>query len=106
MWIKTIEAVSRLPQHDGKVLDAVQELITSGLENRRKPVVNTTVKVWNETFGKQQSLYYPTGVKNALKVLRPIADLSLPTFPESMEEDVCILFLVIWGTGRKGLIID
>lgn len=91
VWTKTINAVSRLPQHDGKILDALQVLITSLLENKRKPVVNATVKIWNDTFGKQQSLYYPKSVKSALKVLRPIADLSLPTFPDSMEDDVRVI---------------
>lgn len=87
VWEKVLEAIERLPQHDGKVLDALQVLITSGLQSKRKPVVNATIKAWNGTFGKQQSMHYPKSVRTALKKLRPIADLLLPTFPESTEEE-------------------
>lgn len=84
---KATDALSRLPSHDGKVLDALQILVTSLLQSKKKQVVNAAVEVWNNTFGKQPALYYPRNVRNMLKQLRPIADLSLPTFPETLEED-------------------
>lgn len=85
--VKTTDALSRLPSHDNKVLDALQVLITSLLQSKKKQVVNAAVEVWNDTFGKQPALYYPRNVRTILKQLRPIADLSLPTFPETLEED-------------------
>lgn len=84
---KATDALSRLPSHDAKVLDALQILVTSLLQSKKKQVVNAAVEVWNNTFGKQPALYYPRNVRNMLKQLRPIADLSLPTFPETLEED-------------------
>lgn len=84
---KTTDALSRLPAHDAKVLDALQVLITSLLQSKRKHVVSAAVAMWNDTFGRQPALYYPRGVRTTLKQLRPIADLSLPTFPETVEED-------------------
>lgn len=84
---KATDAISRLPAHDGKVLDALQMLVASLLQSKKKQIVNAAVAVWNDTFGKQPALYYPRSVRTTLKQLRPIADLSLPTFPESLEED-------------------
>lgn len=84
---KVTDAISRLPTHDGKVLDALQMLVASLLQSKKKQIVNAAVSVWNDTFGKQPALYYPGSVRTTLKQLRPIADLSLPTFPESLEED-------------------
>lgn len=84
---KATDAISRLPTHDGKVLDALQMLVASLLQSKKKQIVNAAVAVWNDTFGKQPALYYPRSVRTTLKQLRPIADLSLPTFPESLEED-------------------
>lgn len=84
---KATDALSRLPAHDGKVLDALQILVTSLLQSKKKQVVNAAVAVWNDTFGRQPALYYPRSVRTMLKQLRPIADLSLPTFPETLEED-------------------
>lgn len=87
LWAKVLEACGRLPAHDGKVLDALQTLVTAGLRAKRKQVVNLTVKFWNDTFGGQSALLYPSSVRGALRKLRPIADLALPTFPESLEDE-------------------
>lgn len=84
---KATDALSRLPAHDGKVLDALQILVTSLLQSKKKQVVNAAIAMWNDTFGRQPALYYPRSVRTMLKQLRPIADLSLPTFPETLEED-------------------
>ncbi|KAI5844585.1 Rap1-interacting factor 1 N terminal-domain-containing protein [Morchella snyderi] len=87
LWLKVLETLTRLPTHDGKVLDALQGLVTAGLQSKRKQIVNVTVRFWNDTFGEQSSLMYPSSVRSALKKLRPIADLVLPTFPESLEDE-------------------
>ncbi|RPB11373.1 hypothetical protein P167DRAFT_606515 [Morchella conica CCBAS932] len=87
LWVKVLETLTRLPAHDGKILDALQGLVTAGLQSRRKQIVNVTVRFWNDTFGEQSSLLYPPTVRSALKKLRPIADLVLPTFPESIEDE-------------------
>lgn len=95
LWVKVLETLTRLPAHDGKVLDALQGLVAAGLQSRRKQVVNVTVRFWNDTFGEQSALLYPPGVRSALKKLRPIADLVLPTFPESVEDEVSFFHLFI-----------
>jgi hypothetical protein len=88
VWTKVLDALHRLPQHDGKTLTDLATLIRSGLESRLKPVVKLSVRSWNSTFGDQESLTYPKRVRGALKRLRPIADLKLPAFPDEVEDDV------------------
>ncbi|KAG0133462.1 hypothetical protein HOY82DRAFT_669073 [Tuber indicum] len=85
-WTKITDAIVRLPQHDGKILADLATLIKCGLESRLKPIVNISVKSWNLTFGEQESIIYPKRVRGALKRLRPIADLKLPSFPDELEE--------------------
>ncbi|RPA92578.1 hypothetical protein L873DRAFT_1709380 [Choiromyces venosus 120613-1] len=87
-WTKIIGAIARLPQHDGKILADLATLVKCGLESRFKPIVNLSVKSWNLTFGEQESIIYPKRVRAALKRLRPIADLKLPSFPDEQEDDI------------------
>lgn len=82
-----MRAIEGLPKHDTMVLSNLQVLIASGLESRRKGTVDATIRLFNETFGKQDTLGYPKRVKSALRRLRPIADISLPSFPEDTNED-------------------
>jgi hypothetical protein len=62
------------------------------LESKHKSTANQAIRVWNSTFGlSKQTLEYPDRVKDALLRLRPLADLQLPFFPESLEsEDVSV----------------
>ncbi|CUS08597.1 unnamed protein product [Tuber aestivum] len=87
-WRKITDAIARLPQHDGKILADLATLIKCGLESRLKPIVNLSVKSWNLTFGEQESIIYPKRVRGALKRLRPVADLKLPSFLDELEDDI------------------
>lgn len=82
LWENVLQAVESLPRHDSEILSDLNVLLSSGLESRRKSTVNITIKTWNNTFGKQESLSYPSRVRMALARLRTITDLSLPGFPE------------------------
>ena len=70
------------------MLKTLSTLISCGLESRRKTVTNMSIELWNSTFGQEEILDYPLKVKNALRRLRPIVELQLPTFPESAEDEV------------------
>jgi len=82
LWEKVLQAVESLPRHDSEILSDLNVLLSSGLESRRKATVNITIKTWNNIFGKQETLSYPSRVRTALAKLRSITDLSLPGFPE------------------------
>ncbi|KAF8468891.1 Rap1-interacting factor 1 N terminal-domain-containing protein [Kalaharituber pfeilii] len=88
LWAGITEAIRQLPRYDSYVLQYLTTLIASGLESRRKSIVNNTIKTWNTTFGAQKSLEYPSRVRIVMKKLRPVADINLPTFPEDIEEIV------------------
>jgi hypothetical protein len=66
----------------------LEPLLCSGLESRHKSIVNQAIRMWNSTFGhSKQTLEYPDRLKQALQRLRPIADLQLPFFPNSLESE-------------------
>ncbi|TVY45861.1 Telomere length regulator protein [Lachnellula subtilissima] len=69
-----------------KVLADFTPLVCSGLESKHKPITSQAIRMWNSTFGlSKQNLVYPDRTKDALERLRPLADLQLPFFPESLE---------------------
>ncbi|TVY18532.1 Telomere length regulator protein [Lachnellula arida] len=69
-----------------KVLADLTSLVCSGLESKHKPIASQAIRMWNSTFGlSKQTLQYPDRTKDALQRLRPLADLQLPFFPESLE---------------------
>ena len=90
LWTCITEAISKLPRHDSMILQALTTLVACGLESKRKATVNSTIKTWNATFGSQNVIEYPARVRILMKKLRPIADITLPTFPEDIDE-VCII---------------
>jgi hypothetical protein len=83
LWERILHAVQSLPRHDTDMLLNLNVLLSSGFESCRKGTVNATIKLWNDTFGKQPSLNYTSGLQTALAKLKTVADLSLPGFPES-----------------------
>ncbi|KAH0559014.1 hypothetical protein GP486_004374 [Trichoglossum hirsutum] len=88
LWSGVGLAIPRLPRKDSFMLRNLSTLISCGLGSRRKTIANATADLWNSTFGQQNALDYPQKVKNALLRLRPIVDLQLPTFPESVEDEI------------------
>jgi hypothetical protein len=83
LWETILQAVRSLPRHDTDILLTLNVLLSSGFESWRKGTVNATIKLWNDTFGKQPSLNYTSRLQTALAKLKTVADLSLPGFPES-----------------------
>jgi hypothetical protein len=49
--------------------------------------VNISIATWNNTFGKEKSLQYPSRLEQALRRLRTNVELSLPSL-EARDEDV------------------
>lgn len=78
------------PQHShSTILASLEPLLFSGLESRHKAIVNGTIQLWNSTFGDcVDGLEYPPKITAALLRLRPVVDLQLPFFPESLETEV------------------
>lgn len=81
-------SVEELPRHDTMSLKILEALIVAGLRSRRQRIANRTIEMWNKTFGAQDSLEYPPLVEERLRRIRLVADLRLPEFPESSDNDV------------------
>ncbi|KAL7276943.1 hypothetical protein RUND412_000036 [Rhizina undulata] len=86
-WLKFVDALQRLPRHDSLMLSRLEILIASGLRSHHKAIFDATIKLWNSTFGRQTELEYPGILLKCLRTLRPVADLSLPTFPEDTSDE-------------------
>ncbi|KAI4640954.1 uncharacterized protein J4E79_011776 [Alternaria viburni] len=86
MWEEVNKAVERLPRKDSQTLLHLQALITAGFLSRRRSIVNISIATWNATFGKEDSLRYPTRLEQALRQLRNSVELSLPSL-EVREDD-------------------
>jgi hypothetical protein len=76
-------------QHShSKILADLEPLLCSGLETRHRAIVNTTIRLWNSTFGGCEDRFeYPPRIKGALLKLRPVAELQLPFLPDSLESE-------------------
>jgi hypothetical protein len=69
-----------------KILSEVEFLFCSGLESKHRTIVNSAIKLWNSTFADcPDKLEYSPRITEALLRLRPVADLRLPFFPESLS---------------------
>jgi hypothetical protein len=72
--------------------------VTAALSSRHKAVVARAVLLWNLTFGAQDALEYSPNLASALRRLRVVADLQLPTFPEVDGDEVLTLPCIIINT--------
>ncbi|KAF2642874.1 hypothetical protein P280DRAFT_540852 [Massarina eburnea CBS 473.64] len=86
LWKEACAAVERLPNKNSQTLAHLEPLITAGFSSRRHSIIIRSVATWNATFGKQDTLQYPTRLENALRQLRNAVELSLPSL-EGRETD-------------------
>lgn len=70
------------------LLKALDELFVGGLNSSHQEIINMTVSFWNSTFGRLETLDYPDRVQYAIRRLRPLVELDLPTFPDNFHEPV------------------
>ncbi|KAF3918959.1 hypothetical protein ABW20_dc0108004 [Dactylellina cionopaga] len=82
------EGLKRTERFDSDALRTFSHLIGAGFESKHKKNVVTMLNFWNKTFGNQESLEYPLRVRKAINQLRRFADFKLPTFPDSIEDEV------------------
>ncbi|KAF3125392.1 hypothetical protein TWF569_000834 [Orbilia oligospora] len=81
------EGLKRTECFDSNALKTFSHLIAAGFESKHKMNVVTTINFWNKTFGNQENLEYPSRVRKALSKIRYYADIKLPTFPDSLEDE-------------------
>ena len=92
MWEEVNKAVERLPRKDSQTLLHLQALVTAGFLSRRRSIVNISIATRNATFGKEDSLRYPTRLEQALRQLRNSVELSLPSL-EVREDDAVSAYI-------------
>ena len=77
-----VNSVEHSVVFDTRFLFSIQELMVAGFRSRHKAIVNQSIAMWNSTFGGEGTLEYPGDLRAILQKLRPMAELSLPNFPE------------------------
>lgn len=90
MWSKICQLIPTLTRssNHSKLLADLEILLCSGLESRHRSIVNSTIRLWNSTFGASKvHLAYPANVKDVLLNLHRVTEVQLPFFPESLESD-------------------
>lgn len=88
-------AIERLPRKDESLLLHLEILITAGFVSRRRSIVNLSIALWNKTFGKQESLRYPSRLEKALRRLGTSVELCLPSLEPRDEDIVSIVVMLI-----------
>ncbi|KAF1911420.1 Rap1-interacting factor 1 N terminal-domain-containing protein [Ampelomyces quisqualis] len=86
LWTEVTNAIERLPRKDVQILLHLEPLITAGFVSRRQSIVNASIATWNKTFGLEGSLRYPPRLEGALRRLRPIVELTLPSWDMRYED--------------------
>jgi deoxyribodipyrimidine photolyase-like uncharacterized protein len=87
LWQSILDQLKNLPSNK-TLLKALDELFAAGLNSTHREIINLTVAFWNTTFGQLDSLEYPGQVEQAVRRLRPLVELDLPTFPENIDAPV------------------
>ncbi|KAF3924748.1 hypothetical protein AA313_de0209511 [Arthrobotrys entomopaga] len=82
------QSLKRTEQFDSATLMTLSHLIAAGFESKNKKNILVMLNFWNQTFGVQESLEYPPRVRKVIGKLRRYADLLLPTFPDSIDEEI------------------
>lgn len=93
MWREISKAIERLPRRDGQILLHLEPLISAGFLSKRRSIVNISVIMWNDTFGKEESLRYPPHLEKTLRRLRSTVELSLPSL-EARDDDIVSNLLI------------
>ncbi|KAG0645579.1 hypothetical protein D0Z07_8644 [Hyphodiscus hymeniophilus] len=90
LWSKICQILPNLIRvsNSSRLLADLEILLCSGLESRHRSIVNSTIRLWNSTFGASKvPLEYPETIKGALLNIHRVTELQLPFFPESLESD-------------------
>lgn len=88
MWKEVNKAIERLPRKDSQILLHLEPLVAAGFLSTRRSIVNISITTWNNTFGQEESLRYPSRLEQALRRLRGSVSISLPSFVQRDEETV------------------
>ncbi|KAF2020788.1 hypothetical protein BU24DRAFT_445943 [Aaosphaeria arxii CBS 175.79] len=79
LWQTVCDTIKKLPRKDSSILVTLEPLISAGFLSRRRSIVNISIETWNDTFGKEENLRYPSRLEGALRRLHRTVDLVLPS---------------------------
>jgi hypothetical protein len=93
LWRDVNEAVERLPRKDSQVLLHLETLVLAGFSSRRRTIVNISIDSWNKTFGKEDTLRYPSRLEEVLRRFANTVELRLPSLNLQDDDTVRTTFI-------------
>ena len=91
MWGVIAGAIEASTKIDDNLLLILETLIISSLRSRQKAVVKESIMMWDRTFGTAEYLQYSDVLRPILRKLRMLTEISLPSFPDGIDEVVSTL---------------
>ncbi|KAF2749778.1 hypothetical protein M011DRAFT_484473 [Sporormia fimetaria CBS 119925] len=79
LWQAVCEGLEKIRKRDSSLLSSLEPLLCAGFSSRRRRVVETSVKSWNSTFGKEEGLRYPAQLEKKLHRLSGAVELLAPS---------------------------
>ncbi|ESZ89893.1 hypothetical protein SBOR_9718 [Sclerotinia borealis F-4128] len=84
LWTNICSLLTSTTNDIPKLLNDLEPLLCSGLGSRYASIANMAIEMFTDIFGSfKGDLHYPPMVKEVISRLLPMADLNLPSFPES-----------------------
>lgn len=87
-WSIILRLLNTCPKKDSALLKALEPLFVAGLSSPHKTIVKDTIRFWNQSFGTEDSLDYPSTLRDVLRTRAMDTDIELPAFPESTGDFV------------------
>lgn len=74
-------------------LETFEPIFAAGLFSNRQSFMNSTVVLWNSTFGKAHTLIYTSKIEEGLRRVEPFYDVNTPGLEQMSGEEVCCFAL-------------
>lgn len=92
LWSNILDLLTKIPRKDTLLLESLDKLLVAGFSSPSKAIVNSTIVFWNQTFGTESLLTYPSSLQPVLRARREQTAMCLPGFPEDFSDmDVAVL---------------
>lgn len=88
LWKEVCAAIEKLPRKDSQILLHLEPLLAAGFVSRRRGIITMSVATWNATFGREETLRYPSQLEQALCRLRNSVNLLLPSLHDQGDLEV------------------
>jgi hypothetical protein len=84
-WSVILDCIRALPRKDQYLLKLLESLLLAGFSSPSRNIANATITFWNDTFGTDAALSYPSSLEAVLFARSLQADLLLPGLRKDID---------------------